>query len=102
MAEKAEKADSFLTRARGLLGRSSLDPGRGMWIVPCSMIHTFFMAFAIDAVFLSKELKVVKIAESLKPWRLSPWVRGAHSVLELPAGYSKGKVSAGDQLEVQK
>lgn len=102
LAEKAEKADSFWTRARGLLGRKHLEPGQGMWIVPCSMIHTCFMAFEIDALFLDRELRVLRIAQSLKPWRISPWVIGAHSVLELPAGYCQGKVEAGDRLEVQK
>jgi len=72
----------------------------GLWIIPCPMIHTFFMKFAIDVLFLNRELKVVRVMENLKPWRLSPWVFRAHSVLELAAGHLKGSTQVGDQLQI--
>lgn len=101
LAEKVGKADQPASRARGLLGRDGLEPGEGLWIVPCAMIHTFFMRFSLDVVFLDKELRVVKAIEGLKPWRLSPWVWGAHSVLELAAGALGGQAQPGDRVEMR-
>lgn len=86
-------------RNKGLLGRDSLPAGQGLWITPCEAIHMFFMRFAIDAVFLDKQKRVVKIAANLKPWRLSGSLR-AKSVLELPAGTAeRSSTQVGDQLE---
>ena len=65
------------------------------------MIHTFFMKFPIDVIFLKRDLTVARVIEDLKPWRLSPWVFSAHSVLELQGGVLKGSVSAGDRLEMR-
>jgi len=76
-------------------------PEEGLWIVPCPMIHTFFMRFAIDVLFLDRELKVVRVMENLKPWRLSPWVFRAHSVLELAGGRLQGSVRVGDRLDIR-
>ena len=73
----------------------------GLWIVPCPMIHTFFMRFAIDVLFLDRRLNVVRVLENLKPWRLSPWVFRATSVLELAGGRLQGSVRVGDQLEIR-
>jgi uncharacterized membrane protein (UPF0127 family) len=85
VCERCEVADSALKRMKGLLGRSSLGDGEGLLIRPASSIHMFFMRFPIDAVFLDRTLHVVGIAESLHPWRVAGR-RGAHAVLELPAG----------------
>ena len=78
-------ADSAWPRMKGLLGRSGLDEDEGILLEPASSIHMFFMRFAIDAVFLDRELTVLKIAPALKPWRMAS-KRGSRSVLELPAG----------------
>ena len=80
-----------------------------MWIpqpplarfVPCPTIHTFFMKFPIDALFLDDGLRVRLVIENLKPWRLSPWVLSARSVLELKGGTLQGRVRAGDLLELR-
>ena len=74
-------------------------PDEGLWIVPCAMIHTLFMRFPIDAVFLDRELKALRVVSGIKPWRLSPWVPGAHSVLELAGGCAAPAVQEGDLLE---
>ncbi len=106
VASKVVKADDYASRSRGLLDRASMGLGEGLWIagvvwfVPCPTIHTFGMRFAIDVVFLDKAQRVARVIENLKPWRLSPWVARARSVLELPAGTLKGTVKAGDQLEI--
>ena len=79
----AEIAETFVERAKGLIGRRGLASGTGMLITKCNCIHTFFMRFAIDATFLDKSGKVVKVVRGIRPWR--PWVWGgwrAASVLE--------------------
>jgi uncharacterized protein len=78
-------ADSPASRLRGLLGRSELRPGEGLLLRPASAIHTCFMRFPIDAVFLDQGLRVLRISDDLPPWRAAS-SRGAHAVLELPAG----------------
>ena len=99
VAGKVEKADTFLTRLQGLLGRKGLPAGHGLWLVPGAMIHTCFMAFAIDAIFLDRGLRVLRV-QTLPPWRFSPWVAGAASVLELPAGAARD-VKPDDLLEIK-
>ena len=86
LGERVERADRLLKRMKGLLGRSGLAEGEGLWISPCNSIHTAFMRFAIVIVFLDSSLCVVRIIEQMQPWRLSRLVVSARSVLELPAG----------------
>ncbi|PIP83134.1 MAG: hypothetical protein COR54_11300 [Elusimicrobia bacterium CG22_combo_CG10-13_8_21_14_all_63_91] len=101
VAREVALADTAASRAQGLLGRDRMEAEEGLWIVPCPMIHTFFMRFPIDVLFLDRNLRVRRVIEDLKPWRLSPWVFTAHSVLELPAGALDGSVSEGDLLEIR-
>ena len=102
LGDLIEVAGEHKTRNKGLLGRDGLDEGQGLWIVPCEAIHMFFMRFAIDAVYLDKKKRVVKVVSELKPWRLSGCMR-AHSVLELPAGVAqKTGTALGDQLELRR
>ena len=85
LASRIEVADSFLTRAKGLLGRS-LRLGEGLYISPCSAVHTFGMSEPIDVIFLGSDGTALAIYSSLPPWRLTRHVQGAHGVLELHAG----------------
>jgi uncharacterized membrane protein (UPF0127 family) len=101
VATKVAKADTSASRNKGLLGRESLAADEGLWIVPCPMIHTFFMKFPIDVLFLDADLKVRRVIEDLRPWRLSPWVLSARSVLELKGGVLKGSVRVGDRLDMR-
>ena len=78
-------ADSAWLRTKGLLGRKSLDEDEGILLRPAGSIHMFFMRFPIDAVFLDRELRVLRVVADLKPWRMAS-KRGAKAVLELPAG----------------
>ena len=97
-----EVADSSATRNKGLLGRDGLEPGGGLWIVPCEAIHMFFMRFPIDVVYLDKQRRIVKIVPELKPWRLSASLK-AHSVLELPAGAAaEAGAEPGDEIEIRR
>ncbi len=86
LASTGARATGFLDRSRGLLGRKGLEAGEGLLIDPCSGIHTFFMAFPIDAIFVDKEGIVVHLAREIPPQRMSRYVFRARAVLELPAG----------------
>ena len=79
-------ADSFLSRLCGLLGSRGLEAGEGLWIPRTSSVHTHFMRFAIDVVFVDGDGRVAKVVRSLRPWRFAG-ARGAKDVLELPAGH---------------
>jgi len=98
VCERCVLADTALTRMKGLLGRSDLPSGEGIWLKPASSVHMAFMRFAIDAVFLDRDDRVVKIAADLRPWRMAG-SRGAKSVIELPAGEAQRRgLKAGDRL----
>jgi uncharacterized membrane protein (UPF0127 family) len=98
VCERCEIAGDFLRRARGLLGRNELGRGHGMLIRPTWSVHTWFMRFAIDVVFLDADLEVLKIARRLRPWRMAARWR-AHSVLELAAGECERlEIQVGDRL----
>jgi uncharacterized protein len=86
LVEDLELAKSSWSRFVGLMGRPTLEKGRGLWIEPCNSIHMFFMRFAIDVLFLDRQRRVKKVMLNLKPWRISPIVLGARTVVELPAG----------------
>src|SRR5215217_1381124 len=78
-------ADTALSRMKGLLGRRSLECGEGLLLRPAGSVHTAFMRFPIDVVFLTGELEVIDVAARVPPWRAAGR-RGAKAVLELPAG----------------
>ena len=100
VCERCLLAETALTRMRGLLGRRNLPPGEGILLKPASSVHMAFMRFAIDAVFLDRDLRVLKIADDLKPWRAAG-ARGAKSVVELPAGEAARRgLTVGDRLTV--
>jgi uncharacterized membrane protein (UPF0127 family) len=89
LCESVEMADNLVTRFRGLLGRRQLPPTNALWLRPCNSIHTFFMKFSIDVLFLDKENRIIDIARNIPPYRvLSPRWRAA-SVIEMSAGSSK-------------
>lgn len=85
LADRLEVAGQSENRVKGLLGRDSLGAGEGLWIKPCEAIHTFFMRFAIDLVYLDRKNVVRKVRSNVGPWRISACFT-AHSVLELPVG----------------
>ena len=102
IAEAVETADTALSRMHGLLGRDHFEEGRGLLITPCSSVHTFFMRFPIDLVFLDKKGKVLKIAREVRPFKLVLAPLKAYSVLELPAGVVFGtSTCVGDKLLIE-
>jgi uncharacterized membrane protein (UPF0127 family) len=91
-------ADTRAKRNTGLLKHRGLEPGHGLWIVPCESIHTFFMKFAIDVVYIDRKRRVRKVVRGLVPWRASLCIL-AHSVIELPVGVIDAtQTQKGDQL----
>jgi uncharacterized protein len=100
VASAVEVADSGPSRSKGLLGRKGLDPGTGLWIVPCESVHTFFMQFSIDLIYLDRSLRIRKLRSAVPPWRLSGCFT-AHSVLELsPGAIRDSQCQPGDKLEM--
>jgi hypothetical protein len=99
LATCMEVADSAAMRSKGLLGRESISPGEGLWIIPCEAVHTFWMRFPIDLVYLDRKKRIRKLSSEVRPWRLSACL-WAHSVLELPPGTIHGtRTQTGDRLE---
>jgi uncharacterized membrane protein (UPF0127 family) len=100
VCERCLVADSMLGRMRGLLGRSGLESGEGLFLRPAPSVHTFFMRFPIDVVFLARDGEVVKVVPSVKPWRTTA-ARGARAVLELAAGEADRRgIRVGDRLDL--
>jgi uncharacterized protein len=91
-------ADSPALRLRGLLGRPELASGEGLLLRPTGSIHTWFMRFPIDAVFLDRELRILRVVDRMRPWRAAA-ARKARAVLELPAGEAVRRgIAPGDVL----
>jgi uncharacterized protein len=102
LADRADLADSFLGRARGLIGRSALAPGEGLVIRPCSAVHSIGMTFPIDVVHLDGSSRVLRVVPELRPWRFGPLVPGSRVVVELPAGTTSATgTMPGDEIRLQ-
>lgn len=86
LADKVKTAFSFAERLVGLICTADFRTGMGLLLAPCSSIHTWFMRYPIDVIFLDRDNRVLKVAHSVPPFRLGPVVRGATKALELPAG----------------
>jgi uncharacterized membrane protein (UPF0127 family) len=98
VADHVEVADTRATRRRGLLGRDGMEPSSALLLLPSFSIHTAFMRFAIDAVFVNREGVVVRVVTDMGPWKMAAAWR-AHAVIELPAGSLRTHdVRTGDRL----
>ena len=99
LASDVGLARSMWARFWGLMGRGSLPERHGLFISPCSSVHTFFMRFPIDVIFVDRAGRVVKIVPAMKPWRAALGGSGAHSALELNGGEAAaGLLDVGDVL----
>jgi uncharacterized membrane protein (UPF0127 family) len=100
VCERCTVAHRMWPRMRGLLGKPGLDSGEGLLIRPAPSIHTFFMRFPIDVVFLSRQGEVLKVAERVPPWRARS-CRHSYAVLELAAGEAGRRgIAVGDRLDI--
>ncbi|MEB3244564.1 MAG: DUF192 domain-containing protein [Vampirovibrionales bacterium] len=86
VADAVKGANWFWPRLVGLMGQKRLLAGQGLWLKGCKQVHTCFMRFAIDVVFLDENAEVLQIVPAMAPWKLSPYLGKAKSILELPAG----------------
>jgi uncharacterized protein len=101
IATAVELAATRTSRRRGLLGRDRLDPSAAMVLTPCLAVHTAFMRFPIDIVFLDRKGYAVKLVNDVRPWRMAAAAR-AHTVIELAAGsLRRHAVELGDRLYLQ-
>lgn len=97
--EDAKVAKNFFTRTVGLLSKKSLNEGEGLIIKPCCSIHTFFMQFAIDVLFINKQNEVIALYENVKPWRILPIHLNSSYVIELAANSISDKnIEKGDTI----
>src|SRR5215470_19716512 len=85
LAEEVALANTFFKRLRGLMFRRRLAQTEALWLRPCNGVHTFWMLFAIDVIFLDQQLRIVKLVENLRPFRLTSPHLAAHSVVEMSA-----------------
>ncbi len=100
--EKIQVADSLWQKTVGVMFWQNFGELNGLLLTDTSAIHTFFVRFPLDLVFLNKNSRVIKTIENLKPWRLSPIVWQAKNTLELPAGsISKHKLAVGDLVKLK-
>ena len=100
LATRAQVADTPRSRRVGLLGHHNLEPGEALWIFPTQAIHTFGMRFPIDVAFLDRRLRVKRIYHRLAPFRLTSFVWGARSVLELESGsLANSGTAIGDEIQ---
>jgi uncharacterized membrane protein (UPF0127 family) len=97
LASRVFVADTWGSRLRGLIGRRPLAPGEAIWILPCRQVHTHFLGYPLQLVFVDDDRRVARVIDTLRPWRISPWVDGAASVIELHAGHP-APVRTGDRL----
>ena len=94
-------AESFMSRLIGLMFREKLVGADGLMLDPCRSIHTFFMRYNIDVVFMSRKNAVIKISQNLIPWRMTWMYCRASKTLEMPAGQLPLDIYVGDVLEVE-
>lgn len=100
ICKQAKVANTFMSRLIGLMFKENMSNFDGLLISQCNSIHTFFMKYSLDLIFLDKDLKVVKVLEDKSPWRMSLMYFSATQVLEVVAGTLDGRISKGDRLEM--
>jgi len=100
IAQRIDLADSLLKRIIGLMFSKDLGERDGLLITPCNSMHTFFMRYELDIVFLSRNNKVIKVIRNMKPWRMT-WVYfKANKVLEMKGGTLSREIKAGDEFRI--
>ncbi|HEY85684.1 MAG TPA: DUF192 domain-containing protein [Chloroflexi bacterium] len=99
LVRQGKVADTFFTRLKGLLGSPPLQEGEGLLLKGEKSIHTLFMTFPIDVIYLDHALEIIKITSDMRPWKLGPYVSQSTYILELPVGViSRTNSTVGDHL----
>lgn len=94
-------ADRFIARLTGLMAKKEISSENALILRPCSQVHTFFMRFNIDILFLNRDFRVKHVIENMRPWKISRLVWGARCVVELPGGTLRNRVLPGDTLKLE-
>jgi len=98
VARNVGLATTRVARRRGLLGRDSLGASEGLLLTPCIAVHTAFMRFPIDVIFIDRNGRAVRVVPDVRPWRMTASLR-AHAVIELAAGTAAATdIQVGDLL----
>ncbi|RKZ25538.1 DUF192 domain-containing protein [bacterium] len=102
LAKKAKVARSFFERLKGLIGKRYMEPDEALIFYHCSSVHTFFMRFPIDVVFLNKQMEVIKFYKSFFPCKISRVVLNSYMAIEFCAGtLDKTYTAIGDVLKIE-
>ena len=102
IALRAQKADTVLSRLKGLLGRESIGDDEGLIITQCRSIHMFFMRFAIDVIFVDRAHKIIGVVRKIKPFQMSPYFFRSAYVIELPPGkIDQTRTELGDVVSIE-
>ncbi|MEF3279432.1 MAG: DUF192 domain-containing protein [Elusimicrobiota bacterium] len=99
VSDKLKIANNFINRFLGLIPKKKLEESECLMITNCPAVHSCFMRFTIDVVFVSKENKVLDIVR-MKPWRFSKFYDSKYAI-EFNSGFVYGKISIGDEVEVK-
>ena len=107
LAQNVIKATHFLHRLKGLMGKACLPLSDTLWIFPCQRgVHTFFMRFPLDLIFVDRSLKITYVYQNIKPWKIIKppgsfaLIPPSYSVFEFSSGKNAIHVQKGDQLYV--
>ena len=102
LVRQGNVADTFFTRLKGLLGSAPLKEGEGLLLKGEKSIHTLFMTFPIDVIYLNHALEIIKITPDMRPWKLGPYVSQSAYTLELPVGViTRTNSAVGDHLTIE-
>lgn len=100
IVDRVKIADNPISRTIGLLNKKNLGKGEGLLLKPCNGVHSFFMRFNFDAIYLNKDNSIIFLEENIKPNRILPILKNAKTVLELPANtISEFNIQVFDELE---
>lgn len=100
IVSNTQLANTFFTRLKGLMGTRQLNENSGLLISPCQQVHTHFMQYPLDLVFLDNKFNVLEIVQNIKPWRFSRLIKSAYYVLEVPANSAIEKIEINHQLKL--
>ncbi|MFW6152290.1 MAG: DUF192 domain-containing protein [Verrucomicrobiota bacterium] len=102
LVERLFVAVGSFQRMKGLLGRKHFPQGEGLYLEPAPVIHTFFMRFKLDLIFLDSNMRVTCYRKDVKPFQIVHGGKGAHSVVEVESGWlGSGAAAIGAKLNIQ-
>lgn len=97
--ENVRLANGFLQKFKGLMGRKKLNKSEGLMLLNCNSIHTCFMKFPIDVIFLNIDHEVIAMRKEVRPWRMVNFIKKAYITVEMAAGTIEHKnIEVGDLL----